>query len=496
MATFADFALLRAVSSYGGAEVLRARRVLGHGAGAPVHLALLGTDQALVSRVAAVAAGQAPHDQVARILEVGSYDGTGYAVADAVDGVELSAILEHDRRKKAQPDLAFSLAVAGQLAQLSLELNERGDVWASASAGLSSLFPAGLRLDGVVLRPDGVVAVRVLAGAVQDPARPTPFRAPELRSRSRKPAASSDVFVVTQVLRALLSCDASATSAPRLTGPAAQLGNLLAAGLSASPDERLGLFMLVERFVATLGQHAPRLKPAAVVAAALKRDYKALLPEPSPDPDLGTIATGLRARLGAVRASLEVAWPKDGEDGLPPTGEDARPTQVHPSFGAVVADVSVTDTPARIARDVTNDDVPSGVGRVFTDDDDPAQVTDSLRPSPFKRKRVVSSAPVLDAAVETVAEEMTTQTRQYLKGDAAKKDLTAESEPPWVASVDVVSETGAVRAPVDISGFDVSVEAPEATGAPPILPSEIEGGPTIQMPMRDDAEVNDDDDER
>lgn len=454
MATFADFALLRAVSSYGGAEVLRARRILPGGVAAPVHLALLGTDKAVVRRVAAVAGVQAPHDQVARIIEVGTYDGQAYAVADAVDGVELSAVLEHDRRKKATPDLALSLAVAGQLAQLSVELNERGDVWAAdGGTGLSALFPAGLRLDGVVLRADGKVAVRVLAGAVQDPARPSPFRAPELRNR--KPSASSDVFLVTQVLRAMLSGDASATSAPRLTGPAASLANLLAAGLSASPDERLGLFMLVERFVQALASAAPRLKPAQVVAAALKRDYKVLAPEiAAADPDYAATATGLRGRLGAVRRALDVAWPVDDEG--TPTGEDRQATAVHAPFAGDTSDIQV---------DLAfSDDLPSGVGRVFGSDDDLDQITDTLRAPRLRKPAVPSTAPVLHHAAETIAEEMTTQTKQY------RKELTMESDPPWVSSVDLVSE-----------GFDISVEA---TGAPLASPSDIEGGPTIQMPMR------------
>lgn len=460
MATFADFALLRAVASYGGAEVLRARRVLPAGTGGPVHLALLGTDAAVVTRVATVAAAQAPHEQVVRILEVGTCDGQGYAVADAVDGVELSAVLEHDRRKKATPDLAFSLAVAGQLAQLSVELNERGDVWAAdGGAGLSALFPAGLRLDGVVLRADGKVAVRVLAGAVQDPARPTPFRAPELRNR--KPSASSDVFLVTQVLRALLSCDASATSAPRLTGAAGSLANLLAAGLSASPDERLGLFMLVERFVYALEQAAPRIKPANVVMGALKRDYKSLVPEALADPDYTSIASGLRARLGQVRATLEVAWPLEGEGTA--TGEDRRPTSVHEHFpNELQGDTS--DIEVKLG---SSEDMPSGVGRVFGSDDDDDQITDTLRAPKLRKPAVPSTSPILDAAAETMVEEMSTQTRQL------RKELTAESDPPWVSSVDLVSEN---------MSLDISVEA---TGAPLVSPSELEeeGGPTIQMPM-------------
>lgn len=438
MATFADFALLHAVPSYGGAEVLRAQRILPQGEGPAVHLALLGQDAGVLARVVAMAeAGTlAAHEQVARIHEVGRFEGEGYAVADAVDGVELGAVLEHDRRKKVVPDLAFALAVAHQLAQLAVELQERGDVWAAdGGAGLSALFPSGLRLDGVVVRADGKVAVRVLAGAGHDSSRPTPFRAPELRHG--RPSASSDVFLVTQVLRALLSCDPSATSAPRLTAGAASLAGLLAAGLAANPDERLGLFMLVERIAGALASAAPRIGAPAVVVAALKREYKALAPDGAPGAPAAIAAAGLRAQLGAVHAAMRVVWPFS-------PSEERRPTAVHRGFAAEDVDLS------------------SGVERVFADEpDDGATMT--LRAPP-------RASPLIDVAVLTMADELTTQTRAHASpgklAEAPGETAEGASEPPWLPS----SDAGLL----------------EASAAPPPSLSDIEGGPTETRAVFDD----------
>src|SRR5689334_19947141 len=125
MATFADFALLRSEPSYGGAEVLRAKRVLANGAGDAVHLALFGDVQreraARLASVASIAA-QTAHDQVARILEVGTAGNALYAAAVPAEGVDVASILEQERRRKAVPDVAFSVSLALQLAQIAAEL--------------------------------------------------------------------------------------------------------------------------------------------------------------------------------------------------------------------------------------------------------------------------------------------------------------------------------------------------------------------------------------
>src|SRR5438309_1207526 len=122
MATFADYALLRSEPSYGGAEVLRAKRVLPNGGtGDAVHLALFGdadTDRA--ARLASVAsiAAQTAHDQVARILEVGTAGKALYAAAVPAEGVDVAAVLEHERRRKQVPDVSLVISIALQLAQV------------------------------------------------------------------------------------------------------------------------------------------------------------------------------------------------------------------------------------------------------------------------------------------------------------------------------------------------------------------------------------------
>jgi hypothetical protein len=430
VATFADFVLLRAVA--GSAGVMRARRVHPAGEGPAVHLARVGRGDDVLQRLTVVAdAAQSSHEQVARIHEVGRFEGEGYAVADALDGVELAAILEHDHSNKIAPEVGFSLAVALQLAQLALDLNERGDVWAADSGvSLSTLFPAGLSLEGVALRSDGSVFVRVLAGAGRDVARPTPFRAPELRVR--RPSASSDVFLVTQLLRALLSGDPSATMAPRLAPAASNLGGLLAGGLSVNPDERLGLFMLVEQLVAALAAVVGKHGATSVVAASLKREYRSLATASAPDVPMGTIAETLRARLGDVRAAMDVVWPKrsPSERGSL-LADDPMATAVHSYHRAPVAVAPVP--PAGI----------SGAGRTMND-------------------------------------ELTAQTRALLRGS----ELTSLSE----------SDKSAIGSTVPPHTATKEVPAPaEASSAPPVEVSDIEGGPTEVRATFDDNGVRVDD---
>lgn len=416
--------------SYGGAEVLRARRVLQTGEGPPVHLALYGEAplKQLGPRLVAVAEAsvQAAHDQVGRMLEVGQSEGSLYAVAQPVDGVELGAVLELERRRRGAPDPAFSMATALQLAQLAAELHERGDVWAAeGGAGLSSMFPAGIRLDALVLAPDGRLLVRVLAGAAADPTRPSAFRAPEVRTQ--RPTLASDVFLVAQVLRALLSGDPTATGAPKLPAAAQGLGPALAASLAPGPDERLGLFTLVEKLGSELVNLAGKTKPAGVVASFLKREYRTLVPDDAPDPPAASVATALRARLKQARAGLEVLWPLPSvstpePDTLPPA-TDFTPRSMFPNSG--------------------------DVSRVF-EDGDPDTVLEVPR---------VTSAPVLDVAARTLADEITTGTRNEL----ARAEQTAEGEPPWIS----------------MSGDFALIPK----SAPPITPSQIEAAPTKEIPQ-------------
>ncbi len=444
MATFADFALLKAVPSYGGAEIVLARRARPTPidrarplppVADPVHLALFGDAEAAeAARIIAVAssAAQTAHEQVARILEVGAHDGTLYATAVAVDGVDVAATVEHDRRRQAAPDVAFSLAVAQQLAQVALDLHERGDVWAEDDGtGLSALFPAGLRLDALVLRKDGRLAVRILAGAAADPARPTAFRAPELATH--KPTVASDVFVAAQALRALLTGDAAAMSAPRFGPAAAQLGPLLAAALAKNPDERLGLFMLVERLGVELERVAGRTPAAAVAASFLKREYRALVPDDADDSS--TTTPSLPRSAGKAPT---VFWPA-------PKKKDAVAAPV--AADTFDLDAGLT---AELPLLPGGDDSSSAVGRVFDEleDDDEDFVTEPIARADLERA----------AAGITITERPAAHKRS---------EGTSESEPPWIS----MSEDFAL----------VDGASPEAKGAPPPDIAELETGPTVEM---------------
>ncbi|HEY4222638.1 MAG TPA: hypothetical protein VGO62_14885 [Myxococcota bacterium] len=468
MARFADFALLRTEPSYGGAEIVRARRILANSEDKPVHLALFGeVDRRRAARLHMIAVTAAPHDHVACILEVGTYEDTLFATATAASGVAIDALLAHERRNKSVPDLAFSLSVALQLAQLVADLHERGDVWAAdGGTGLSSLFPGGLGLDALVIGNDGQLTVRALAGAGGDEDRPNAFRAPEMKSARgggvsvpAGGAVAADVFAIAQTLRALLTADATATSAPRLPPAAASLGPVLAAGLNKNPDERFGLFMLVERLAHDLAKVAGKTKPAAVAASFLKREYKGLLPDDVDEEPMAPAAADVRARLSTLRRDIEVLWPTASPAGI--EFELARPTAVQ--------------SRQEIAENL------SGVERVFDDlssSEEEQQATQPVRIGAAARLRVP-----LEVAAATLADDRLPDGRlpgraPELKTEPRRRehmDKTSASDPPWVS----------------VSEFDL-LEA--ASAAPVAHPEDLETGPTVETRTLIDGLLDDEDD--
>jgi hypothetical protein len=477
MATFADFELLSAQQSYGGVEVMRGRRVLDNALGPPVDLALFGTARtgrgmATSTRVlrAASASAAATHEQVARIVEVGVYDDVLYAAAEAVDGVEVQHLVEAGRSEP-----ALCLAIALELAGLAHELHEKSDVWddVSGAAGIAALFPAGLRLDAIVIRRDGSIAVRPLAGAAADPRAPSAFRPPELARQ--RPTAASDVFVTAQVLRALLSKDASATSPPRLTGPAAALGGVLAAGLAPSPDDRLGLFMLVERLTKAFDEAAGGPRPRPFLAAAIAEQVADGSDGPVSSSSSSSIAA-LRRQLASVRARLEVRFPKRGETNTMP---EAAPTAVlprgllHEGTSEAAVDRVFTDESDDLLFDGDDSVTTPGRSRLPKPGSTGSAETIALSQPPLAPPP--AAAPVLDIAAASFGDEGTTQTVQK----AGLRERTAESDPPWLS----------ISADVEIVSDVVS----EAVGAPPPLASEIEAGPTVEMKSPFDPADSDED---
>ena len=405
MSTFGDFTLVRAVPSYGGAEVVRARRRRGGLTAPAIHLALYGSAPVQERLVAAAeAAAQGHPERVARIHEVGRCAGSLYAVGDALEGLDLRSLLEHERARRAAPNVELALAVALGLAQLATELMER-DVWAGArGAGISSLFAAGLRLDAVVLSDHGV-SLRPLAGAADDPARPGPFRAPEMGVRFAPASGVADVFAITQVLRALCANDPEAQGAPRLQPATLGVAPILAAGLAPEVDERLPLPSLVEQLRARLQESTGEVRAAVVVKRALAGPLAALVPPSPPDP----APSGQVGPLGPRPVS--VAWPLEPED-QPITDQNI------PAF-------------ARVSRSSDHE----GVARVFTEEGEATSVRLEIGPA------------------AELADEPTQKMPARPSQASAPRKTT--SDPPWVSSGDVKplasDESRAAAAPVAIA---------------------------------------------
>ncbi len=311
MSSFADFALLAAIPSYGGAEILRAQRILPSGAGPRVHLALFGRKNDVARRVVDVAAAAAnvEHPSLARIFEVGRYDGIVYGVADPAEGVDVASLLfaEKQRKKTPPPELALGIAVA--VARVVVALHESGDTWAAApagpggaSAGLTSIFPAGLSPDLLFLEPGGEVRLRSLAAAAVDPRAPSFFRAPDAA-----PTQASDVYSLGRLLMALLSADPTGQEAPRLPASSPVI-RLLPRMLTAEAGDRFDLHDVVDRLEQALAPYG--LTPAQAVREALAGPYRAMVVDAAsgfvPAP---RVIDETRARLPFVYSSVQRLFP-------------------------------------------------------------------------------------------------------------------------------------------------------------------------------------------
>ncbi|MBI1945489.1 MAG: hypothetical protein HYS27_07325 [Deltaproteobacteria bacterium] len=487
MATFADFALLRTSSSYGGAEIVRARRVTEGGVEPPVHLALFGTqsvrDAALEQRLLDLAEAAAPldHEAVARIAEVGRYDGSLYAATAAVEGIDLATLLEHERRRRAKPDARFVLAVAFSLARVVQDLHELGDVWAAGGVGLSVLFPDGLRPEAVVLRADGAVLLRVLAGALAPAGAPTPFRAPELVEGAG--SAASDVFATIQVLRALLAVDVNAQAAPRLPEKCAALPTLLVSALQKNPEDRPTLDATVDTLRAAFADNAPNQAPAAVITTALRRDLRALLPDERGDDAVPAAAIDeIARRRGSVLAGRTVLFPRVARRAPPPTRERSVVATVE-MHRPVVATVAMR----RLERHREDD-----VDRVFTQEGDTSEGASpsslentSSRPSvpPANSDSGAVRSSILDVAAASIGDSVDKTQKQLRDAalDVSSELFSSDDSSPWMA-------------PVEVSGFgpaDVAVTPQEPT-LPPLPrpePATVAVPPPFAAPVFADSDL-------
>ncbi len=307
MSTFADFALLAAVPSYGGAEILRAQRIIPMGPGPRVHLAVLGRNDSVVRRLVASAhAGSAVlHPSFARIFEVCRFDGVAYAVADPSEGLDIAAVLSAG----AFP-FELALAVTSTIGRVAVAVHDaaggRGQV------GFASVISGGLSPDVVFLEPAGAVRIRPVAAAGLDPEEPTAYRAPE-----EAITMAADVYSLGRLLMALLSGDARGLTMPRLS-PSSPLPPLIARMVARRPNERPHLHEAVTRIEQVLnGRQAGSADQ--VVRNALAGAFRQLVV----DPGLGLEAPPhamheLRMRLPYVYAATERIWPTMNPGFAPP----------------------------------------------------------------------------------------------------------------------------------------------------------------------------------
>ncbi|MDP2340688.1 MAG: PEGA domain-containing protein [Deltaproteobacteria bacterium] len=320
MSSFADFALLAAIPSYGGAEILRAQRVLPSGAGPRVHLALFGRSDAIARRVVEVAtvAANVEHPAMARILEVGRFDGIVYGVAEPAEGVDAAALLVADKTRRRQPPAELALGIALAVARVIVALHESGDIWAAAGGvGLSNVFPAGLGPDTIFLEPGGAVRLRVLAAAAGDPGAASAFRAPE-----GTPSAAADVYSLGRLLMALLAGDPAGLEAPRLA-VGSPLLRFLPRLIDARPDDRPEIHDVNERLEGLLREL--QTTPEQTVRTALAGPYKSLVVDAAsgfvPAP---RVIEDIRARLPQVYSTIRRLFPVD-----------ARAPTAAPAFAAL-----------------------------------------------------------------------------------------------------------------------------------------------------------------
>jgi hypothetical protein len=307
VSAFADFALLAAIPSYGGAEILRAQRILPSGAGPRVHLALFGRSNEVARRVVAVAeaAANVDHVAVARIFEVGRYDGVVYGVADPAEGVDVSSLLVAEKTRRRTLPLDLVLAVGASVGQVLLALHESGDPWADdgAATSIEAVFPGGVRPDVLFLEPGGAVRMRLLAAAASDPRVASPFRAPDAT-----PSQASDVYSLGRLLLALVATDPTGVESPRLAAEH-PFARLLPRMLEARAEDRPGLHDVVERLEALLQQSA-RASATSVVRAALAGPYRGMVVDAAsgflPAPH---VIDDVRMRLSAIYDTVFRLYP-------------------------------------------------------------------------------------------------------------------------------------------------------------------------------------------
>lgn len=307
MGAFADFALLAAIPSYGGAEILRAQRILPSGAGPRVHLALFGRSNDVARRVVAVAeaAANVDHVSLARIFEVGRYDGVVYGVADPAEGVDVSSLLLAEKSRRRTLPLDLVLAVGAAVGQVLLALHESGDPWADdgAATSIEAVFPGGVRPDVLFLEPGGAVRMRLLAAAATDPRVASPFRAPDA-----SPSQASDVYSLGRLLLALVATDPTGSESPRLAAEH-PFARLLPRMLEARAEDRPGLHDVVERLEALLQQSA-RAPASSVVRAALAGPYRGMVVDAAsgflPAPH---VIDDVRVRLSAIYDTVFRLYP-------------------------------------------------------------------------------------------------------------------------------------------------------------------------------------------
>lgn len=326
MSSFADFALLASIPSYGGAEILRAQRVLPSGAGPRVHLALFGRSNEVARRVVdvATAAARVEHPALARILEVGRFDGIVYGVADPAEGVDVSSMLIADNTRRRAPPYELALGIATAVARVVVALHETGDAWAAEGLiGLAGVFPGGVGPEVLFLEANGAVRLRVLAAAAADPRAPSAFRAPDATITQ-----ASDVYSLGRLLFALLAGDPSGQTAPRLPS-SSSLARVLPRLVDARAEDRLDLHDLVDRLeqgMAELG-----VSPEEAVRNALAGPYRNMVV------DAGAAFTAAPRVVDDIRMRLGMIYDVVGR--LYPAPQPTVP----PPFAALPPAVSEDD---------------------------------------------------------------------------------------------------------------------------------------------------------
>lgn len=311
MSTFADFALLAAVPSYGGAEILRAQRVLPTGPGPRVHLSLFGRNEAVTRRVVAAAhAGAAVlHPAIARIYEVARFDGVVYGVGDPSEGLDLPALVGG---KKGVP-VELAVAIVASLARTAVSIHDSGGPgYRGPPLGFGAVLSGGLRLETVFVESTGAVRIRPLAAAGTDPEAASPFRAPE-----GEVSMAADVYALGRLLTALLSGDPSGRTAPRLptSSPLPQLMSRMA---HAQKAERPALHDAVVRLDVVCAQLAS--SPAdEVIRAALAGPLRPLVVDPGFALEAPPrLVEPLRMQLAWVYSAVERLWPTLTPSAQPP----------------------------------------------------------------------------------------------------------------------------------------------------------------------------------